>query len=795
MDVNGTRFHGLQDKAAWLACRLDPDAAAEWSEAEAALLLRRLPEHTPFGTSATRLSPEARRGAGTDGRGNWYWISGDRAAVMWQPAGGGSPARFWPADATPCTPGGAGDFGPVPSPPAPAPRFAGLAVTCTHYLVLGQAGALHLFDLEAGGPPTTLVFDAPFDPFDIAPLPDGGVAVLDRAQRRLWLLDRHFALAPDPGGGTAAAETADFGAADGSTAPAPACSAAAQGIALALADPIAVEALPDGCVLVLGAPAELLVLKAGHPTIGPVALPPLPDGAPFVAHDIAVAPDVGGAAAYVLDAGGRQAFALSHSFDASPPSVELRPDHLPLHQGGGRGLVGGAGGPFYDVSIGGADLRTRWLPLVAIEQRRMVVEAAIETPAFGEASRGTVWHRVFLDACVPPGTTLRVLARAHDEAEMLAALAWQAQPAPYLRGLGAEVPFLPAPARGVGTYETLLQDVRGRYAQLRIEIAGNGRASPRLRRLRLHAPRFSYVERYLPAVYRDDAPSASFLERMLANMEGLLAQIEGAVADVRAILDPLGAPEEALDWLAGWLGLVLDPIWATGTAEGEDRRRLLIRCAPLLFERRGTLEVLRFALLLYLDPCLPALMRRIDRAEATEDPVLRQALAALGLPYPARGAGRLARQALFFDYVAAAARPTAARIVEHFTARGGRGVAAGLPSAEAAALEDSAEAQAHRFTVLVPDGLQAEEAAMVERIVELEKPAHTDFALRRYIDAMRVGEARVGFDSIVALGARFTAITLGRTPLAAGYLAAAHPFGIRHRLVAGRDRIGGLPPL
>jgi hypothetical protein len=84
---------------------------------------------------------------------------------------------------------------------------------------------------------------------------------------------------------------------------------------------------------------------------------------------------------------------------------------------------------------------------------------------------------------------------------------------------------------------------------------------------------------------------------------------------------------------------------------------------------------------------------------------------------------------------------------------------------------------------------------MAERIVALEKPAHTSFTLRRYAAALRVGEARVGVDSVVGLGARFTALRLGSTPLAQGWLAGPHPFDIANRLVAGRDRIGRLPPL
>jgi hypothetical protein len=90
--------------------------------------------------------------------------------------------------------------------------------------------------------------------------------------------------------------------------------------------------------------------------------------------------------------------------------------------------------------------------------------------------------------------------------------------------------------------------------------------------------------------------------------------------------------------------------------------------------------------------------------------------------------------------------------------------------------------------------LLPEEAAMVERIVRLERPAHTRFDVRRYYDYFRVGEARLGTDSVLGEESRFVAMVLDRDYLARGYLAPAPPMDTRERLIADRDH-AGLQPL
>src|SRR5262249_42659788 len=149
-------------------------------------------------------------------------------------------------------------------------------------------------------------------------------------------------------------------------------------------------------------------------------------------------------------------------------------------------------------------------------------------------------------------------------------------------------------------------------------------------------PRFSYLQRYLPAVYREDPDSASFLDRFLANPEGLATAIEDRVAAAQVLFDPRTAPAELLDWLAGWLALVLDPTW------GEARRRLFLQNAAEFLPCRGTLRGVAMAARLAVRP----------------DP----------------------DRSIFTDPFCCGHRPHPVRIVERFRTRNAPAVAAGDPT-------------------------------------------------------------------------------------------------------------------
>ena len=109
---------------------------------------------------------------------------------------------------------------------------------------------------------------------------------------------------------------------------------------------------------------------------------------------------------------------------------------------------------------------------------------------------------------------------------------------------------------------------------------------------------------------------------------------------------------------------------------------------------------------------------------------------------------------------------------------------------------------AHRFTVLLPMRASADpddaeglrRRSIAERVVNLEKPAHTTFDIKFYWELFRLGEARLGEDSSLNLGGRapqlMTPLTLGRGRLAESYLMARQATPA-DRPVLGRDPLAG----
>ncbi len=661
LDANGSRFALLLGQADWGRCELldaagPPRLEDRWA---ASALLPKTPLAWDEGAQALALAarisrfqaaqgdlppdPARRLGAAADRHGNVYFIVDGGRRIDVRSAGSMQVSVYWPV-AQAATAAEPGAFGPAePATPPPPLNLCALAVTCDHYLVAGmvppagEPGGLLVFDLLAGGPPLQLGWPAPWRllPHDMAARADGGVVVLDRVQRRVWVLGRGLAMeavfpvAPATGG--------DF-TADPSGIPADAPAPRPEpGFALAArlkheGQPVAVEVLADGAIVVMEDADTVSGFAALSLYVGGVRQQRVStdvvkdiiddddDRQRFVLRgfDMALAArtsvaSVPGSADKVLrqhllvvSHEGNQA--IEFALDRQGGGLVLLPQRafLPLRRYGGVSLVNsgrvavnGDTGAFYES-------QGRWLPLVDQRRPRYRASAAVSTEAFDGHDPGCVWHRLVLDGCIPPGTLVRVASRCADDAAQLAGLPFDDEPLPLLRPGGSELPWLiegpgsaTDAAQGHGSWELLFQRARGRWLQLRLTLEGNELATPRLAALRAWYPRFSYAQRYLPAVYREDAASADFLERFLANFEGQFTALEDRIAAASALFDVRSAPAETLDWLAGWLGLVLDP------ALDDARRRQLIRHAMPLYQYRGTTAALRLAVQLALSRCVP----------------------------------------------------------------------------------------------------------------------------------------------------------------------------------------------
>jgi phage tail-like protein len=95
----------------------------------------------------------------------------------------------------------------------------------------------------------------------------------------------------------------------------------------------------------------------------------------------------------------------------------------------------------------------------------------------------------------------------------------------------------------------------------------------------------------LPAMFLADA----FAQQLCGGLDEVLAPVVATLDSWPAYLDPATAPEDALGWLAGWLGLTLD------NNQPEERRRDLLAAGVELLSRRGTVLGLRDAVRAYLD--------------------------------------------------------------------------------------------------------------------------------------------------------------------------------------------------
>jgi phage tail-like protein len=463
-------------------------------------------------------------------------------------------------------------------------------------------------------------------------------------------------------------------------------------------------------------------------------------------------------------------------------------------------LRGHAGGPFlngpvvpphYPTPAGSAPLHKLSFPSYALSGQASNLEL------LDSGSTGTEWHRLYLEACLPPRCGIRVDLAATD-APAAPEEGWHEHRFGHVPGengrgpraawvpLPSELPFhpglLPCPPERdqAGLFTCLIQRagrrvsaLTGRYLWIRIEMSGDGRSTPELAAVRAWGPRFSYADRYLPELYREDllgpeadekgqSTPADFLERFLGSFEGVLTALEDRIASSYLLTDARTVPEDALEWLGSWIAMAFEP------GHPPARRRRLLQAAPELYRWRGTLRGFRMALDLATGGAVEG-----GEVVVLEEFRLRRTFATiLGIDLareedPLLGGLSISGNSYVGDTLFLGDERR-----KEFLALFG----ASLPrtAAEEQAVAAFFEGLAHRVTVLVHQEVEPQDLGLVRRIAETEAPAHVRV---RVITASR--PFIVGLASLVGVETY-----LGRPP-------GLTPVRVSHSVLGTRDHLIG----
>lgn len=376
-----------------------------------------------------------------------------------------------------------------------------------------------------------------------------------------------------------------------------------------------------------------------------------------------------------------------------------------------------------------------------------------------------VWDRVLLSLSVPQGGSVRVLTytaetpRTSGEIAALPPEAWTATP----RATAASVTD--------GAWDALIRARPGRYLWLRLDLTGDGAATPQVHAADVDFPRIS-LRRYLPGVYGQEPVSADFTDRFLAVFDRGLRQIEEKIDRQADYFDPLSAPagpgaRDFLSWLAGWVGVTLDRQLPLA------QRRRILKGAGKLFALRGTKTGLRGLLELYLgldrrgcaqrDPCCGLCTTASPPAWQPPQLILEHFTLRRWLFV---GTGRLGDDArLWGERIVNRSKLETAGT----TGQGGAQLGVTQLKTIQEPHLDPFNVYAHRFSVFLPAWIARlpGRRRMVERLVRAESPAHTAAQIEWVAPRFRVGvQSMIGFDAVI--GCYQPGIALGSDRLGKG---------------------------
>jgi phage tail-like protein len=273
-----------------------------------------------------------------------------------------------------------------------------------------------------------------------------------------------------------------------------------------------------------------------------------------------------------------------------------------------------------------------------------------------------------------------------------------------------------------------VRSLSGRFLGVRIELNGDGRNTPEIAGLRVYGPRFSYVQNYLPQIYREEkfGPQADavgpstrrdFFERFLNIFEAQFTRIEDRIANSYLLTRSDSTPTGSLPWLGSWLGIQSDHY-------PPDRSRARLKATPQLYRERGTAKGIAAA----LDVATGGMCRR-GAIIVIEDFRLRHIFATiLGadlsdsddplLPGYSGSSNSFVGDTLFLGDPRIQSELQALYASDLNLAGG------------AAAAQSFYDQLAMRMTVFIHNQVENVNLSLVQRIVDAEKPAHVQAFVR-----------------------------------------------------------------
>ena len=349
-----------------------------------------------------------------------------------------------------------------------------------------------------------------------------------------------------------------------------------------------------------------------------------------------------------------------------------------------------------------------------------------------DAGEGCQWERAWVEATVGAATSAGLSVAPQLAAP--AAADWQVLPS-------ADALLAPLAA--------------SRFVWLRLQLATTSpQASPLVAQARCATAAENLFD-FLPQTFQrhDDT---GFLDRWLKLLRGEYGRVEELLDDMPRVADPAFEPATSLAWLAQWLALELPRI------ADDDACRALLARALALFARRGSKASIAEFCELHtgVRPVLVEAFsdRHIWMLGVSSQLDVDTRLALLDpngwiLPDEAAGAGCCPPSTASAgdcspcsDVVA----PPAAALAGGAIGRAVVGEGGPLGEAQIG-LPLYADA-AWRFCVVVDAYRVRDPALLAElcRIVDREKPAHTDYRIEQVAPDMRIGlQARIGVDTIV----------------------------------------------